>query len=526
LYGSLQVPAPTRLRSIDHVQWLLGVVAVALIVLTSGCPGANGIGQDCDRPSDCDDGLQCIDHTCVPLCKRHVDCGDGFLCQENGTCVQVVSAINDPCEREVDCGPGQSCQLDSRDTDGDHILGARCGLDRPGAVPGSACTSDDECRNGACAIGRCVDLCLNTSDCPLTQICASLPRIELASEDAGFFACLPHTGQLTYQLPVERSSQRLRLPVPGHAISVTLIASVKEPTELIGATSIVSPSGETIYTLPADQEQFYANRLRHRPTPGFSVLMIPNTPALDLEAGAYDIDLASVRPNGSPGGVPTVTAIYKLDDAAVLDLHFYFMDLSDDACLAPPGFDAATLDATTAPTSNIFNGYLTALRLIFARAGILVGEVTYQNLFDENDPFNNRTDLYNLETKNLGALLKLSNQDGGVNVFFVRSIAPAGTQALSGGNPGMPGRAGTDGSGVAIAIDTLCYRDWSSMARITMHELAKHLGLFHNREPDGAADPIPDSDTSSTNLMFYSEFGSTDLSAGQKRILRQSPVLR
>ena len=39
-------------------------------------------------------------------------------------------------------------------------------------------------------------------------------------------------------------------------------------------------------------------------------------------------------------------------------------------------------------------------------------------------------------------------------------------------------------------------------------------------------DPIPDSDDSPDNLMFYSELGGTDLSPGQREILTRSGVLR
>ena len=39
-----------------------------------------------------------------------------------------------------------------------------------------------------------------------------------------------------------------------------------------------------------------------------------------------------------------------------------------------------------------------------------------------------------------------------------------------------PGRAGTPASGVAIAMDTLCYRDWAKLARITAHEIAREFG--------------------------------------------------
>jgi hypothetical protein len=53
------------------------------------------------------------------------------------------------------------------------------------------------------------------------------------------------------------------------------------------------------------------------------------------------------------------------------------------------------------------------------------------------------------------------------------------------------------------------------------------MGLYNNVGIEPAqVDPIPDTDSSSTNLMFYSERGGNVLSDGQKQILRRSAVLR
>jgi hypothetical protein len=53
------------------------------------------------------------------------------------------------------------------------------------------------------------------------------------------------------------------------------------------------------------------------------------------------------------------------------------------------------------------------------------------------------------------------------------------------------------------------------------------MGLYDNVELDPAqVDPIADSDMSSANLLFYSELGGGDLSAGQQYILARSAVLR
>ncbi len=78
-----------------------------------------------------------------------------------------------------------------------------------------------------------------------------------------------------------------------------------------------------------------------------------------------------------------------------------------------------------------------------------------------------------------------------------------------------------------VALDTLCYRSWAEVARLTSHEVARYMGLYDNIELDAAhTDPISDSDGTSANLMFYSELGGTDLSPFQRDILGRSGVLR
>ena len=87
-----------------------------------------------------------------------------------------------------------------------------------------------------------------------------------------------------------------------------------------------------------------------------------------------------------------------------------------------------------------------------------------------------------------------------------------------------------------IGLDTLCYRSWTELARITTRELARYMGLYPNIEeefvlpdltkPEIRRDPIVDSDDSSTNLMYNSELGGSELSDGQRFVLTRSPVLR
>ena len=82
-----------------------------------------------------------------------------------------------------------------------------------------------------------------------------------------------------------------------------------------------------------------------------------------------------------------------------------------------------------------------------------------------------------------------------------------------------------------IGVDTLCYRSWKQLARLTAHEVARYLGLYHNVELEAGdhaewRDKIVDTDDSSSNLMFFSELGGTQLTAGQREILTRSAVLR
>lgn len=506
-------------------------LATLLMMAVASC-GGNEIGETCASNSDCASGLQCFDHTCVPLCDRHTDCGDGHICRPGGVCELVVSMIGDECTRELDCGPGQACHLADDDLDNDGVLHASCDVEVPGEVLDATCTADEDCRTGTCVIGRCVDLCDIDNvddDCPASHACAKIPR-ELGADDvASFHGCLPATGTIVYRVPFAEAYRRFFLPVPDTAESVALVAAIDDPTQLVGAARVESPSEALLYKLPLDREEYFSYALRHEPTPGMSTLLMPQTPddprQWDLDEdrmidGAYVVELGSYVGESFKAGtaIPTVDVIYKLDDAETLDVHFYFLNLDDHPCEANLG---GVLDAATAQTSTDFQDYLEKIDQIFANAGVVFDRenATYTDLRD-------RPDLDGLSEARLGDLLSLADQDGGISVFFVRTLSPAGLQGLVGGPPGPPGRAGTRASGIAIGVDTLCYRSWTELARITAHEIARSLGLHRSVEPDGFGDPIDDSPDSSDNLMYYSEFGGEVLSDDQRRILGLSAAMR
>ncbi len=434
-------------------------------------------------------------------------------------CREVRSNVGDACARELDCGPGQACVLDDSDSDSDGVLAATCQANRAGATAGAPCATDEDCRNGLCSLGRCTALCVRDDDCPTEQACTSIPRVLASGGSPVFSACLQAGGVLEVEHVLSEPQQEISIPVPSSARSFAVISTVDDDGLLVGADRLVSPTGQVLYQRPQFPEQFFGNAIRHTPAPSVSTLFVPNTPMVSLTVGTYRATLGSFLPQGSPASqIPRVRVLYKLDDARALDLHFYFLDLADHPCGAR--FDTPLLAAASAQQSDAFQTrYLGRLRSLIEAAGLELGDVTYTDI-------TSRPELDGLARQDLGRLVRLGSTSTGINVFLVRSIAPEGIQALASGAPGPPDLGGTPASGIAVSMDVLCYREWETLSRVTAHAIARQMGLFHNREPEGYFDPIPDSDLSTDNLMFFGEFAGSTLSAGQKKVLGLYPGLR
>jgi hypothetical protein len=183
----------------------------------------------------------------------------------------------------------------------------------------------------------------------------------------------------------------------------------------------------------------------------------------------------------------------------------------------------AKFDAAQAEIAPFFqNDFILELRGIFAHGGIALGNLTYNDIRE-------RPDLDELSVDNVGSLLALGNATTGIDVFFVRALSPVGLQGFS-PNPGPAGVAKTRQSGIVIGLDTLCYRSWTQLARLTAHEIARYMGLLRNVEFDASGvswpDKIADDDGSPTNLMHFSELGGTDITPDQRDVLSRSGVLR
>lgn len=496
------------------------MIGVTLLLGAMACTGGgHSVGEPCSSSADCGGGLQCLDRVCEARCLHHVDCGDGYTCAD-GECHMVDAVGGGPCDSELECGPGLTCRLKP-------VLARPLGTCQPhtsGSVPGATCATDLDCRGGACALGHCLELCAEESECQRGWTCAGVPRItdDAALWRGDFAACLPDSGTISFELPLDPDAlaPTIQVPVPTTAVSFTAVLEVADPFQRIGATFLEDPVGNDLYKLPVDAEEFFANRVRHVPAPGVSTIKVPGSPQEPLKPGAYALSIGVFRDDGGPPSTARrVRIVEKLGLGTVLDLHFYFADLRDHPCADRLGVD---LDATSAAVLPGFQDeYLAELRAILGPA-LAPGITTYANIdtAEEQHP-----ELAGLEVGRAGELFALNQHRSGVAVFFVRSIAPAGLQIVVGGTPGAP-LPGTRASGIAVALDSLCYRDWRMLARQTAHAVARHLGLFRNVEPGGGEDPILDSPPAADNLLHYNEFGGTSLSPGQREILRSSPVLK
>lgn len=542
---------------------LRDLVSVSMVLVAlAGCPGGGGgIGDSCGGNNDCDSALQCLNGRCAARCLRAPQCGDGYRCEEDGTCVAAHGQAGDDCESEGDCAAGLSCRINGPKVNGENRLDASCTAENSTRPAGDVCDIDDDCRNGTCELGHCIDLCQLDRDCPVGFGCATIPRV--AANGSLFAGCLPSQGAWTWTIPVSDPSTAILLPVPAGAASAELVMSIDDPSQEVGAESVLDPGGCTRYQVPCPfgptpnnepcdkivaADQLYSvgsdegdgggsvcgpavNRIRHLPGFGLSVLLLPSSRQLEAP-GAYQVQVSSFQRDGTHGAaVPHVTAVVRMGTGDALDLHFFFLDLTDHPCVTTANHDAlnaatAQADAFSQSGQSFHRDYLESLHTMFGRVNVDVQARTYEDIPD-------RHDLDSLDVAEVGALLALGRYATGINVFFVRSLSPIGLQAYS-PNPGPAGLAGTPESGIVIALDTLCYRDWAAVARLTAHQIARYMGLYHNveprdpRDPDGHIwlDPIEDSDASNTNLMYFSEHSGTELTAGQHDVFIRSAVLR
>ncbi len=136
----------------------LSFVALATGGLAVGCDGdlkiaRSSAGDSCDKTSDCNDGLRCIDHTCYKNATSSG--GSANNAGGDGTGGTVVTGPKPP----VLGGPGESCAKRADCEDGLACLAQRCQMDGAGmggggptgptlGGPGETCGLTSDCTTG------------------------------------------------------------------------------------------------------------------------------------------------------------------------------------------------------------------------------------------------------------------------------------------------------------------------------------------------------------------------------------------
>jgi len=278
-----------------------------VLVVLAGCAGGQ-VGDVCAGPDDCDDALQCLNRRCAARCVRAPDCGDGYACDSRGLCLAATGIAGDRCASEVDCGPGLSCQIDGAELDSDKHLRRSCTPQNPTRPAGAECIDGNDCRNGTCALGHCLDLCKGELDCASGMTCVDVPS-EFANA-ALYSACLPAHGPIAWSIPVNQPLAEVQVPVPSMALSAEVVMRVDDTAQKVGATRVLA-MGKTIYSLPCSPlitseppcdatrslDTYFANQLRHAPGLAESVLAIPSgVAATPIGPGMYRVTLS----RGSP----------------------------------------------------------------------------------------------------------------------------------------------------------------------------------------------------------------------------------
>src|ERR1044071_594808 len=432
-------------------------LSVLVIAALAGCPGSGaGIGDPCGGNDDCSSSTQCLNGRCVRRCERAPECGDGYACVA-GACVAAHLTQGDICLSEVDCIASMTCQINGAEVDpvSNRLISSCQKENAMGRATGAVCDADEDCRNGACDLGHCVDVCRDTPDCPMGSSCMTIPRVSVGGKL--YSGCLKSTGIIQWPISVGSPNSQVLLPVPSTATSAELVMTVDDPSQKVGAKSVLDPCGCTRYGAPCEfqdgpncttlrsRDQYYSqapsadsdnivgdnticapmvrcqdtpgvavNRVRHLPEFGHSVLLLPSIPRPgELKQGTYQVPVQTFWPNNTLGSaIPHITAVVRIGPGDTLDLHFWFLDLTAHPCVDMP--DNAALSAATAQhasPSPFRDDFFGTLHVLFGHLGIAVNDASY-------DDITSRHQFDGLDIADVGSLFPIHRSGSGVHVFF------------------------------------------------------------------------------------------------------------
>ncbi len=549
------------------------------LCLKGRCKGA------CKLDSECASGERCQDGKCLPPCKLDTECIPGNACNTTtgrcepqpgtpfggacangkecatGYCLPTHKLCSVKCTASGQCPSGYLCALERIDKDGGGTFDSAendCVPVVGKGVVGSLCQKDADCASGYCYNGFCMEGCAGDGDCGSASLQCVEVSVLLEGGIPKLKGCLPRKGISTTTLGSFKNATVKGVDIPPNASSFVLTTEVASTTEVALLTRPTDPKG-TVLSDYKDQCDLYSQPIRYYPSEQITSFYVPNTPAVTIKPGVYTFTV-----QGSNPSLPiTVRLLLKLGkaDKGTLNLNWHFLNLSGTCIPAP------TLNAASAPTHSWLGKVRNNLITILKTAGLTVGKETFKNISNaaldtiELQQQGDSPELQQLFASSAG------QQGSAINIFFVRKIETKGIAngmvlGIAGGIPGPIGIHGTVHSGIAMSMETACLEQYGYNPGHTLaHELGHYLGLYHNQEQDSnpgldgskvvcpcpcgpnlscqydrglswcrGEDPIPDTTTSSKNLMYWAAestqmFDGNQLTAGQVRVVLDNPLV-
>ena len=540
----------------------------------------------CTKDAQCGGKDRCQDGKCKPPCKKDSECLPGFRCDaKQGKCLaKAGNAMGKKCSASSQCATGYClptrricsvrcsgtpvcpsayvCGLEKLDKDKNGVFDgaeAVCVPRKGNGMVGANCQKDAQCASGHCYYGFCMEGCSTTKDCGAHQ-CVQV-NLLVGGGIPKYKGCLPKVGTSQFDLGTHPMGQTLGVDIPPGTSAFTLSAQLTSAADFTYFYELRSP--KTLLTEVTSVCKEYNVLNRQNLDTQISSVMVPNTTTHKVEPGIHTYTLGSTK----MGLKARITLQLKLGLAqkGTLNLNWVFLNLSG-SCIPGP-----RLNKASAGNHKWFSTLRNQLVSIIKPAGITLGKETFTDL---NNP---ALDVITIPTKGTPSeLYQLFSSSKGVkgkaiNIYLVREIKSSDgigmVLGMSGGIPGPPAIHGTVHSGVTLSVAGACFEKHGYIPAHTMaHEIGHYLGLWHNVEretypgwdnatnkvrcpcPCGqnmtcyketsrygfqwcrGMDPIPDTQQSTANLMFYAAentqiFKGNKLSKGQIRVILNNPLV-